>query len=61
MWRTHPLSIAFLIAVLPAIAPTTSYAADDVKKIVADLDTQYQLAVTRRRAGATSLPLPNAP
>jgi ketosteroid isomerase-like protein len=44
MWRTHPLSIAFL-SVLPAIAPATSYAADDGKKIVADLDTQYQLAV----------------
>jgi ketosteroid isomerase-like protein len=44
MWGTHPLSIPFLIAVLPAIAPATSYAADDVKKII-DVDTQYQLAV----------------
>ena len=42
----HFFSIASLFAVLPAaIGPATSHAADDVKKIVADLDTQYQLAV----------------
>jgi ketosteroid isomerase-like protein len=45
MRRTYALSIALLIAVLPANAPATTHAAGDVKKVVADLDTQYQLAV----------------
>ena len=45
MWKMTALVIRFLVAATPAIIPATSHAADDVKKIVADLDTQYQLAV----------------
>jgi ketosteroid isomerase-like protein len=48
----HPLSIAFLTAVLSLLVPAAAYAADDVRKIVADLDTQYQLAVKNHDVAA---------
>src|SRR5258706_10243211 len=50
MWKTTSAGIPLLVSVFSAIAPTTTCAADDVKKIVADLDTQHQLAVKNHDA-----------
>jgi len=52
MWKLTALVIPLLVAAPPAIVPATSYAADDIKKIVADLDTQYQLAVKNHDVAA---------
>src|SRR5439155_20690572 len=52
MWKLTALVIPLLVAAPPAIVPATSYAADDIEKIVADLDTQYQLAVKNHDVAA---------
>jgi ketosteroid isomerase-like protein len=55
MRTTYPLTavvVPLLASVMCAASPATSFAADDVKKIAADLDTQYQLAVKNRDVAA---------
>jgi ketosteroid isomerase-like protein len=45
MWKLTAVAMPLLASVMSTAFPATSFATDDVKKIVADLDTQYQLAV----------------
>ncbi len=45
MWKLTAVAMPLLASVMSTAFPAASFAADDVKKIVADLDTQYQLAV----------------
>ena len=51
-WRLTAILIPLLASAMFAGSPATSFAADDIKKIVADLDTQYQLAVKKHDVAA---------
>jgi len=48
MWKLTVAMMPLPALVMLAGSAATAFAADDVKKIVADLDTQYQLAVKNR-------------
>jgi ketosteroid isomerase-like protein len=52
VWKFTAVVMPLFASVMLAASAGTSFAAEDVRKIVADLDTQYQLAVKNHDVAA---------